>query len=109
MTDKVSKILKPVECIQCSTRFADHSSLETHVNTIHNASNGTVSYKLSKKLNPKCMKVNELKEALKKTNLSTRGAKDILVHCLEGAVAAEIETIKISRKVVYKWVLMWDI
>ena len=90
LTDKVTKILKPVECIRCSTRFADHSSLETHVNTIHNASNGTVSYKLSKKLNPKCMKVNELKEALKKRNLSTEGAKDILVRRLEGALAAEI-------------------
>ena len=90
LTDKVIKILKPVECIQCSTRFADHSSLETHVNRIHNASNGTVSYKLSKKLNPKCMKVNERKEALKKRNLSTGGGKDILVRRLEGALEAEI-------------------
>ena len=83
LSDELIIVLKPVSCDVCGKRFADESILGTHL-VIHNSNTGPLEY--SKK-NPKTMSVKELKDELRKQNLSVLGKKDILIKRLESRLA----------------------
>ena len=70
-------------CDVCGKRFADESILGTYL-VIHNSNTGPLE--CSKK-NSKTMSVKELKDELRKQNLSVLGKKDILIKRLESRLA----------------------
>lgn len=83
LVDTVMASLKPVVCSQCNERFADTLSLSSHHRSYHVVEARRVS------VNPTSMTVEQLKEALRNRQLSTTSNKDVLVGCLEGALANE--------------------
>lgn len=83
LVDTVMASLKPVVCSQCNERFANTLSLSSHLRSCHVVEARRVS------VNPTSMTVEQLKEALRNRQLSTTSNKDVLVGCLEGALANE--------------------
>jgi hypothetical protein len=81
-------ILKPkVVCTECSKRFADNQSLQTH--TISHTKSSQLSSPQSH-ITPKSMSVDNLKKELRVRGLSSSGRKDVLIRRLEGVLATDI-------------------
>ena len=78
LTDVV-KVLKPMQCPQCTESFADKTMVDRHVKDNHESN--SVS---SKKIIPSQLNVAELKNVLKKMGKSTSGNKEMLRRRLEG-------------------------
>ena len=75
LSDELIIVLKPVFCDVRGERFADKSILGTHL-VIHKSYTGSLE---CCRKNPKTMSVKELKDELRKQNLSVLGEKDMLV------------------------------
>ena len=73
------KIFKPLECKQCGLRFPDKPTLESHRRE-HTTNS-------SKKLVPKNLNINQLRDELEARGLSTKGNKQELRRRLEGALS----------------------
>lgn len=82
---KVYNILKPVQCLICSKRFADKFSCDEHKTVVHAQGISSSHQIIAKELS-----VVRLKEELKKRGLSTTGNKSILITRLEGRLATEV-------------------
>lgn len=76
--------LKPVVCPLCSERFADKQSCDTHYKVIH-----TKGIQSSQHFHAKELSVAELKQELRKRELSTTANKSVLSRRLEGCLACE--------------------
>lgn len=83
LTESVLCALKPIVCKQGNTRFVDNLTLSSHLKFCNATEVRSVA------INPTLMTVTGLKEALLTRGLSTAGNKEILVKCLEGALAGE--------------------
>ncbi|CAH3162294.1 unnamed protein product, partial [Pocillopora meandrina] len=81
--------LKPVLCSVCNERFPDTVTYEAH-KSVHLCSKQPVGPATnSRNLNPRNMKVSDLKMELQSRQLSTSGNKDVLIRRLEGTLASE--------------------
>lgn len=83
LSEELIIIQKPVSCEVCGEHFVDESILGIHL-VIHNNDAGALEYCRE---NPKKMSVKELKDELRKLNLSVVGKKDVLVKRLGGRLA----------------------
>ena len=86
---EVLSSLKPVLCSVCNERFPDTVTYEAH-KSVHLCSKQPVGPATnSRNLNPRNMKVSDLKMELQSRQLSTSGNKDVLIRRLEGTLASE--------------------
>ena len=84
LSDNLTKIVHPIECTGCNARFADMLMLAFHSKAhCGTAAAGTVDYR---HVIPRNMKISELKEELKRRNLSTNGTKLVLIERLESCL-----------------------
>lgn len=84
LTPDVHSILKPITCGVCSKRFPDIPSRDRHHNMVHCQDLQIFN------INAKQLSVAQLKEELRRRQLSTTGNKNILVSRLEGRLASEV-------------------
>ena len=84
LSDNLTKIVHPIECTECNAKFADMLMLAFHSKAhCGTAAAGTVDYR---HVIPRNMKISELKEELKRRNLSTNGTKLVLIERLESCL-----------------------
>lgn len=81
LSNEIIEIFKPLKCGDCSLRFVDTVSLDSHVKQDH------AKLKAANQLIPINLNLNQLREELKLRKLSTSGNKEILRRRLEGALA----------------------
>ena len=83
LCDSIKEIILPKICSQCSSRFADKSSLQVHVSSCHQASISCLTS------DPKSMGKAALIAALRDRGLDSRGGVTVLRQRLLGALEGE--------------------
>lgn len=86
ISEKVDKLLKPIECRECGEHFADLLMCDKHIALKHN---GEMDMSKSDKIIPAALSVVKLKAYLGERSLSTSGTKETLRRRLEGAITIE--------------------